>query len=346
MKRLTAIDTARGLAVLMMFINHATWRIPDLGFSANYGWNIPLPNAPHSIEGWINLFQGTPIFFVLTGISVALFEAGRRKAGWSEYRITRYFLQRGALIIAIDLLIIPWVITPEYIIYESKFAVLTCIGVCLWLLMILRRLSTSGLMVFATVLTLTCQIVYHLSGPTPDSNLLRSLLLYPSPADALAIGFPVLAWLPVICAGYISGRYAVQRPEQFRQHCLSLGSAGLLLWAAVTVGDIRLYHGHPFIMAKHPPDLAYLGFNIGAAYLIIAGLQAVQPPRFLSVLGRNALFFYSAHWYVLMVAAALLSPFLTGWGLYFGAGVPALLMMYLLCQQRMTAKFLHPQKQG
>lgn len=329
MKRLAAIDSARGLAILLMLINHAAWGIPELDFRANYGWNTPPPNAVQEPQGWINLLQGTPVFMLLTGISVALFEAGRRKSGWSEPQITGYFLRRGVLIIALDLLIIPWAIRANYLIYESKFFVLMCIALCLWALAFLRYLPVPRLLTIAAALTISCQIVYHLVSPA-DSNLLRSLTLYPSPADEIAVGYPALAWLPVICLGYASGRYAIQRPELFRRFCLMLGAAGLLLWSAVIIGDGfgRLYHGHALILTKHPPELAYLAFNVGAAYIVLAGLQTLPAPRLLVVLGRNALAFYVGHWYVLMAVTALAGQWLGSWALYVVVVSASLLILY------------------
>jgi len=341
--RFVSIDAARGLAMLFMLVNHAAWRIPDVNFGANYGWILGTPIATYDAAGWVNLLQGTPIFMLLSGCGVALFEAARRRGGWSEQQITRYFLIRGGVLIGLDLLIVPWVLHYPVLIWESKFFTLTCIGLCLWALAILRRVPTRRLLSFAAITFIGCQIIYQLAVPT-DSNLLRSLLFYPSPADYIAVGFPVFAWLPVVILGYTSGRFIIRHPGHFKPHTLQLGTAGLIVWAFVTAGDGfgRLYHGHALIMAKHPPDLVYMGFNIGCTYLILTVLHRLPKIPLLATLGQNALIFYIVHWYVLMLMTSLLSVAVSGTYLYLAVCVLGLLILYPLCILYRAYRQRHP----
>src|SRR5690606_19032156 len=98
--------------------------------------------TPTSFIGYF-LQAATPAFFLLGGFSVALFSASRRRRGWTEWQITRFFLIRGAVLVALDVLVMNLEFTEPYYIY--RFSVLTGIGLCVLALAVLRLLPLRAL---------------------------------------------------------------------------------------------------------------------------------------------------------------------------------------------------------
>lgn len=301
--------------MIFMLFNHAAWHVPGISLRVNYGWDMPvLLLIEHSPLTWLGLLQGTPLFFIMAGFAVALFEGGRRRHGWAEAQITRFFLVRGGALIALDWLVLPWQFWPQPGYIPNAYNVLTSIGICLWLIALLRRLPLTYLLLLAGAITVGTQALYKTVTPPQDVNLLRMVFLYMGPGDPVTFGFPVLPWLAVILLGYATMRYLSAHPDHFQWVTLGTAAAAWGVWAVIT--HFRqfgvLFPAHPLLMTKHPPSLAYLAFYAGVTYLLLYLLHAAQPAhkRFplkqIALLGQTALTFYVLHFYVIDVFSALL----------------------------------------
>ena len=103
--RLPALDTLRGLLMVLMALDHAR------GFIArdhpSEFWGMVLPHYEHAVPFITRLVTHlcAPGFFFLLGIGMTLLAESRRRLGWSDGRITGYFLHRGMLLILMQLLI-------------------------------------------------------------------------------------------------------------------------------------------------------------------------------------------------------------------------------------------------
>lgn len=314
-ERLASIDIVRGIAMVIMLIAHSAWSLSDVSFRLHYGWdrygNVDLTAHP---EGWMGLLQGSPIFFLLAGFGLALFESAKQRKGWTNWQITRFMLIRGTILIALDIFVLPWDFHPKLVYTPHTYFVLLTIGLCIWCIAFLRRFSVRQLAFGALALTLITQVIYKSVAMPTDTNLLRALLLYPSPTDTVILGFPVLPWLAVMLLGFISARLVVQKLIDFKQYTLWLGLGLLGIWVVITLlNDFgRLYTANPLITTKHPPMLDYLTFYIGIAFLLLSAFTRFKwlanspPARFLSMLGQTSLFYYLAHFYLTMILAFVL----------------------------------------
>lgn len=301
--------------MIFMLFNHATWHVPGISFRVNYGWDMPLPPlTEYNPLTWFGLMQGTPLFFIMTGFGVALFEHGRQRKGWSEWQITRFLLIRGGILIIIDWLVLPWQFYPQLGYEPNAYYVLISIGICLWVMAFIRRLPVRYLFVLAVVITIGMQIIYKAAVPPTDVDLLRMVFLYMGPLDPVTFGFPVLPWLCVILMGYMTMRYLHTNPEQFARVTLSVSIAAWLMWLALN--HFRqfgvLFSSHPLLMTKHPPALSYLAFYTGVTYLLLYLLHVFHPiqKRFplnhIALLGQTALIFYVLHFYAIDIFSALM----------------------------------------
>lgn len=310
--RLASIDIVRGIAMVIMLISHSTWSVKGVSFRLHYGWDIfgQVQVNTHP-EAWVGLLEGSPIFFLLMGYGVALFEASKRRKGWTEWEITRFLLIRGMLLLTLDLFILPWDIYPKLAYAPHVYFVLAALGICMCAVAFLRRLPIWQLGLVALGLTLGTQIIYKAATIPTDVNLLRALFLYPSPVETVAFGFPVLAWLPVVLLGFVSAQWVIQKKIDLQTYALRIGIGLLALWGVIVLLNNfgRLYTESPFIQTKHPPMLDFLSLYLGFAFLLVyvfnryPSLENYAVTRTLSLLGKTSLFYYISHFYVLMVVS-------------------------------------------
>lgn len=302
-QRLLALDVVRGYAMLAMLISHSSWLLTDVEYRVAYGWDnliVPVLGSPASIIGYF-LQAATPAFFLLGGFSMALFTASRRRRGWSEWHITRFFLIRGLLLVALDLLVMNLEFTEPHYIY--RFSVLTGIGLCVAALGVLRLVPLRVLFAIMIGLLLGTQLYYYLNDWPEEASIIRAIFLAPSLADMWAAQFPVLPWLSVVILGFISGTKLTRGEIDLGRYSFRLGTGLMLAWLVIfwlhNFG--YLYAENRWIFGKHPPDLAYLLFYVGLVFWLIAlhtrfnQLNQGFVANMLIILGQTALFFYLLH---------------------------------------------------
>ena len=104
--RLEALDTLRGLIMVLMALDHASLFVAEQHWSEF--WGLPLPDYGDALSLLTRVVSHlcAPGFFALMGAGMALFVASRRDRGWSEGRIARHFATRGALLVVVDLLLV------------------------------------------------------------------------------------------------------------------------------------------------------------------------------------------------------------------------------------------------
>ena len=103
--RLVALDAHRGLIMVLMAIDHASYFIARV-HSAEF-WGMALPIYSSMFWFWTRWVTHlcAPGFFFLMGIGMTLFAGSHLKAGWGEGRITRFFFIRGLFLILLQILV-------------------------------------------------------------------------------------------------------------------------------------------------------------------------------------------------------------------------------------------------
>lgn len=319
--RLLALDIVRGYAMLLMLISHSSWWLEDLDYGVAYGWDnmiAPRIALPESLPGFV-LQLATPAFFLLSGFSIALFAAARRRQGWREGQITRFLVVRGLLLIALDLTIMNLQWSAPY--YTRHLSVLTGMGICVCLMAWLRRLDRRALLAVMILTLLGTQLYFHAlaaAGEWPrQESLVRAVLLAPSVEDVTwKTQFPALPWLPVVLLGFLMASQTAEDRASLGRFTLRVGLLCLLFFAgSLAAGDIgSLYPVEPLVFTKHPPDLDYLSLYTGLTCLLIALHSALGqanrtlPVKAITVLGQTALFFYIVHIRLLELVSPLFAP--------------------------------------
>jgi uncharacterized membrane protein len=320
--RIVAIDALRGVALLMMALDHANFFVGAGLQAESYGGQVVyLQSLPYWFSGlFTNL--ASPIFFLLGGYSLALYAAGQARKGNPPAATTRYMLIRAAVILALDLTICAWFWRGD----APYVHVLTAMAAGLALLAVLRHLPAAWLAGVAIGTLLIHQALIGamagaLAANAPQSFWQAFWLTY-SYDTRPAIGFAVLGWAPLMWLGYalghFQGRPAMRRPRTW----VIVGCALMGLWLGLRLlggfGDLGPYGAvggtppHFLVMSKAPPSLSYFAFNLGVAALILAAFYAW--PHLINggllqrlvLVGQVSLFFYVAHIVVYnLVARAL-----------------------------------------
>ncbi len=311
-ERLLAIDALRGIALVLMALDHSAL-FSNVGIQAEHivGSTTQLEGWPHWVTGLLSNIAA-PTFWLISGISVALYVNGQRRKGASEWAISRYLLTRAGAILLLDVCLVSFLWKVENRIYFYQFGVLSSIAVSLVLLTFLRFLPKRAILGLAVALLLGYQWLWAhvpISYNRPYAfweALWFTYTLRTSPD----VWFPVLGWFGLMGSGFVLGQFVtlptLQHPRVWVAAGLSLLAAWMALRLAGGYGDMvpyKLTDSWPyfFIMSKWPPSLTFFLFNLGLALLAFALLLAYSeylkrgPLNWLVVYGQASLFFYVAH---------------------------------------------------
>jgi len=319
-ERLLALDALRAIALFSMALDHAAASVWISLQAETYGGQPALLESwPHWVAGlFTNL--AAPTFWLLSGVSLALFEAARLARGAAPRDITRHLLIRSGLIIMLDL-------TVCWLAWNGKgpyLHVLLSIGLGLAIMTLARLLPTRVLGIFLAIAIPGYQVLLPLFAPllSQTNHFWIALLITYSTTTVPATEFSLLGWMPLMGLGYLLGGQV--RIGRLRQplHWLAMGMGLLGLWLVLRLvggfGDLTPFApGQPWyyflIMSKTPPSLSYLSFNLGISALLLAALLALQDwlekpaLRWLAVCGQVALFFFVLH----LVAYGLIGKLIT-----------------------------------
>jgi len=323
--RLLPLDALRGLIMVLMALDHANHFIAQQHPPGEYwGGEFPVYDDPLAFLTRCVTHLAAPGFFFLMGVGMLLFAHSRRARGWSEWAIVRHFLIRGALLIALQLLIVnrAWELSPGGWALDTYIGVLFALGATMILASALLRLKPNYLLVLTLVLVLGTELL----APEPGlwgkrMSLLKLLLIVPGGDPDLWSNYPVLPWLELVTLGMLFGHWLTAQPQKAFERALKLGRALILAFLVLRYidrfGNIRPRVGDTWIdffnLVKYPPSITFTLLTMGVN-LTILGLFAQihkKVPRYLSplaVLGRAPLFFYIFHLFLYAGLGLWLTP--------------------------------------
>lgn len=312
-QRLVAIDMLRGVAMLLMALDHwAAFARINLMAEGYNGKRFPLGNWAEILTGLIsNLSSG--IFFTLAGTSIAFFERSRRKRGWTEWDITRFLLIRAGILLILDQVVnfVGWHVTNL-----PLFEVLSAIAFSIIVLSVARLLPLRIVALLSAALFVLFPLFVQVFPHNPDQPLSAiTTILFQNHRDQ---GFPevedpLLGRVSLMLAGYVMGRLLSQGKISISPRWLWAALAGFIVWFVLRLGLLQGYGdflpyqaGAPwidfFIDNKHPPSLTFLLFNMSWSLVALVFINAIAPRLSktwlgwaLSVLGQTSLFFFVFH---------------------------------------------------
>ena len=375
--RISAIDSLRGLVMILMTLDHTR----DFFSAAHFNpTDLDKTWPALFLTRWVTHFCA-PVFVFLAGTSAYLWQA-RRGPGAS---VSRFLLERGLLLLALTL-------TVEALSWNFRNDFRHIDGGVLWAIAwsMLALAGAVKLPLRWTVVLGVLMMVSHnaFDGIKPaDLGGFGPLWSVLHTGDDVSLGngwminpyYPLIPWLGVMMVGYGFGALLMNDAWRASKRLFGMG---LILIAAFVVLRYANCYGDPdpwqvrndavytvlsFINChKYPPSLLYLLMTLGPALAMLGLLANVNPtPRnVLQVFGRTPLFFYLLHLYVIHLLALALAAWnggpvsaLAGGGIWskelpatYGYGLPGVygfwllvvLLMYPCCRGLETLKVVRP----
>ncbi|MFN0180037.1 MAG: DUF1624 domain-containing protein [Gemmatimonadales bacterium] len=319
--RLRSIDILRGLACVLMAIDHV--RVYS-------GLPAGGPTPGIFFTRWVTHFVA-PAFCFLAG--AAAFYHGRKLG--DPKALTRFLVSRGAILVLLEMTVIRvlWTFNLDFAHYLLA-GVIWMLGICMILLGGLTRLSPKAIGIFGLVVIFGQQLIPLGFQALPESvqagtNWLFQFLYFGgllslgANGPTLAILFSIVPWIGVMAVGYAFGTILLREPDERRRWCLRIGLAATAVFLVVAGGSVLATPAPPDAppallrllgQRKYPASELFLLMTLGP---MIAAVPLAERLRgwladALDLFGRVPMFYYLLHIPVIHLAAMAASVIRAG----------------------------------
>lgn len=328
--RLAVLDAQRGLIMIVMALDHASYFIAMRHYSEYWGFALPVYPGGLALFTRVISHLCAPGFFFLMGVGMHMFWSSRRARGWTEGRIRRHFLTRGSVLIVMEI----FIIAPAFILgmWEQISAaggpsdpipgaggdpfillgVLAALGASMIMASFLLRLGAVATVALGVAILVGCHfIVPDASRVGEAMSLLERLFLVAGHDQFLINNYPFLPWFPVCLFGIAYGHWLKADANAALKGTLVAGLVGAVAFVLLrgaggfgthhpVVGDEWTAYLH---VTKYPPSIAFLLLSLSVNALFMSMIYRAQRGlegmgRMLLVFGRAPLFFYVVHLYL------------------------------------------------
>ena len=345
--RLPAIDTMRGIVMVLMAMDHASHAFNAGRYAKDsfiwYPAGAEIPAVQFFVR-WVTHLCA-PTFLFLAGLVLALSVARRLARGEPQRTIDGDMVKRGIFIMLLDPL---WM---RFGFGEGTvLQVLYAIGGSICMMIPLRRLGMRSLLAIGLGLLFFGEGLAVWIGVDQRAGLIGIFLVTGGlVTKGVYVLYPLLPWLAYMLLGWVCGRYMLAKGDFAPVRIFSMVAvfsliAFLIIRGLNQFGNMWLYrydHSIPqwLHVSKYPPSLTFSALELGLMFLILAILFAWYRNRNtsaanpLQVFGRAPLFFYVIHVHLLAAAAWVLNLY-RAFGLLetYIATVVALMVLYPLCR--------------
>ncbi|MFZ5910310.1 MAG: DUF1624 domain-containing protein [Chloroflexota bacterium] len=343
--RLLPIDALRGLIMILMALDHASYFAAHKHSSEHWGGGLTTyPDALSFFTRWLTHLAPTGFFFLM-GAGMVLFAHARRRMGWSEWAITRHLLVRGSFLLGLKFLVVNriWELGPfpMSIIY---LGVLFGLGGSMIFGSLLLRLKPAYLPVIACAFTMGLQFLYPAPSQWGQFDILGLAFLYTGGDMRLWSNYPILPWLGLTTLGMIFGHLLTRDDKRASWLALGTGLAFLLAFVVLRrlggYGNIRPLQDTGWMdflnVVKYPPSMVFILVTLGMDLVLLwlfaqVGWKAQRLLRGLAVFGQTPLLFYALHLCLYMALGRWLTPHGTSLPAMYPIWLAGLAILFPLC---------------
>jgi uncharacterized membrane protein len=323
-QRQGGIDLVRGLAMILMCLDHAR------DFVGAGGDMNPrnVTDTGMFLTRWITHFCA-PVFILLAGVSAFLY---RSRRGRTAGDVSRFLLTRGFWLVFLEftLVRIGWTfqIVPDVVVLQVIWA----IGASMVLLSALVWLPRWAVATFAAVVNVGHNALDGVSAESFDApawiwHLLHVPATIPLGTGGVMVLYPLIPWVAVMAAGYAMG--PIFRGDTRMRHAQLAAMGCALTLGFVTLRVTNLYGDPqpwspqegllPTLLSllnceKYPPSLLYLMMTLGPALLLLSVADTIRGwfADVLITFGRVPMMYYVAHLFLLHVIALVVWQITSG----------------------------------
>jgi uncharacterized membrane protein len=321
-RRIHSIDVARGVAMVLMAIDHVR---------VYAGVPPRSPNPSVFFTRWITNFVA-PAFAFLAGTSAYLLgqRLGDRRA------LARYLVTRGLILVLLELTVIRVAWTFNFDFGQYLLAgVIWMLGWCMVLLAALIWLPIPAIGAFGVAVIVLHNLMDFLS-PAAGKALEQSslswlwqILYFGGPIQlgqngpTLMVLYSIVPWIGVMAAGYAFGAVMTLESRRRDRICIALGASAIVLFLVLRTidgyGDARHWHvTGPTPMAdllrfifttKYPASLQFLLMTLGPVIVLLPLAERARGKigEFFATFGRVPMFYYLLHIPTIHFAAVIVS---------------------------------------
>ncbi|RPH37082.1 DUF1624 domain-containing protein [bacterium] len=333
--RLDSIDLLRGLAMVVMALDH----VRDFFINVRFDPLDLSQTTPYLfLTRWIT-HHCAPAFVFLAGTGAFLYLMRGRTRG----DLARFLLSRGLWLVFLELTVVrfAWLFNLDY-----SFAFVQVIWVIGWSMVALSGLIFLPRLGLALV-SLGMIALHNLTDTVEPASFgpfawLWQILHVQSPItwgteNVLFVIYPLIPWIGVMGAGYLFGSIVLQEEGVRRRKMYTIGFtliAGFIFLRAVNIyGDPHPWAVQDSLLTtflsfldthKYPPSLLYLMMTLGPAIAILPFLERWEgkAANFITVFGRVPLFYYVFHLYLIHVLALIAARHQLGTFRFLTSNIP------------------------
>jgi uncharacterized membrane protein len=307
--RLQAVDVLRGLAMVLMAIDHTR----DYVHSAAMAFlpeDLTQTTPAIFMTRWIT-HVCAPSFMFCAGLAAFL----RHERGGTKAELSRYLCTRGL-----------WLIVLEFTLVRAGFffnldfnplflLVFWALGMSMIALALLLHLPYRMLLGVSVAMIALHNLFDGITASQLGSSgwlwqIMHAQGLLTAGPPVVIVAYPLVPWIGVMALGYCFGRVYRLPLERRRTLLVGLGVGVTLAFVVIRLvnvyGDPRpwaaqgnaLYTGLSFLnTTKYPPSLDFLLMTLGPAILFLGLIDRIRlsDRHPLLVFGRVPLFYFVAH---------------------------------------------------
>jgi len=360
MNRIQTIDLMRGVIMIIMAIDHASYFVAKIHFSEF--WGVDLSNNNEAIWFFTRLLSHicAPGFFFLMGVGVLFLVQSRLKSGWGNFRIKRFLITRGLILILIEMILVApaWIMGDVFNAIEidnaqlpgvegpifGNFGILSSLGISMIITSFIIQIDKKWLLLLSVAgIVASYLFVNSLSAQFDQARYLGSILLIPGNWSPISVNYPVLPWLFICLLGVVWAKYYKEKPDGIFRHTFLIGLTMVLLFIILRFlhfGNFQMDHFDGIIsfltIIKYPASIAFMLLTLGVFFMLLSAFSKLKIPSAINtpiiVFGRTALFFYIIHLYIYLIIG-LLFPNGASFLMMSFTWLAGLVILYFICER-------------
>jgi uncharacterized membrane protein len=310
-RRLTSIDTVRGLVMVLMALDHVR---DFFGVPGVNPVNLAQTTVPLFLTRFITHICA-PTFFLLTGTGAWLSRKSVRER-------SRFLFIRGLWLLVLEVTVVRCLGMQFNADYQvTGLIVLWALGWAMIVLAGLVWLPATAILTVGVVMIVGHHVLDLVQSAHPLWVFLHSPgLLVNQPGFVVFVGYPLIPWVGVTAVGYALGQVYGWAPDRRRAFLLRWGLGVIAAFVALrwlnVYGDPAPWTAQAstamtlvsfFNTTKYPPSLLFLLMTLGPAMLLLWALDVgtPEPLIFATVFGRVPLFYFVLHFFLIHLLAAV-----------------------------------------